>query len=224
MLSRDDIGDALSDEAGLPHQQIDQLAGPFAHIIVDEAQKLTDAQWQMLLRRCPSRSMTIVGDRAQARHGFTESWSERLERIGISRPTLAPLSVNYRTPAEVMDEAAPVIQAAIPDANVPMSVRSSGICVRHAATSSLPQILNKWLAEHGEGTACVIGDPSFQPTDRVSSLNPVEAKGLEFDLVVLCEPERFGEGITAAVDRYVAMTRATRELVILSGHPGSLTG
>ena len=54
--------------------------GPFAHIVIDEAQELTDAEWQMLLRRCPSRSFTIVGDRAQARHGFAESWAERLER------------------------------------------------------------------------------------------------------------------------------------------------
>ena len=61
----------------------DRLAGPFAHIVVDEAQELTDAEWQMLLRRCPSRSFTIVGDRAQARHGFTESWPERLERVGL---------------------------------------------------------------------------------------------------------------------------------------------
>ena len=61
----------------------DPLAGPFAHVVVDEAQELTDAEWQMLLLRCPSRSFTIVGDRAQARHGFTESWQERLARVGF---------------------------------------------------------------------------------------------------------------------------------------------
>ena len=58
------------------------FAGPFTHIVVDEAQELTDAEWQMLLARCPSRSFTIAGDRAQARHGFTESWQDRLKQIG----------------------------------------------------------------------------------------------------------------------------------------------
>ena len=72
-LRQQDLRDALVDEAALPNADSDRLAGPFAHIVVDEAQELTDAEWQMLLRRCPSRSFTIVGDRAQARHGFTES-------------------------------------------------------------------------------------------------------------------------------------------------------
>ena len=83
MLRGQDIQDALVDEAALPTADPDLLAGPFAHVVVDEAQELTDAEWQMLLLRCPSRSFTIVGDRAQARHGFTESWQERLERIGL---------------------------------------------------------------------------------------------------------------------------------------------
>ncbi|MGZ4612457.1 MAG: RNA polymerase recycling motor ATPase HelR, partial [Kineosporiaceae bacterium] len=77
-LRHQDLRDALVDEAALPTADPDLLAGPFAHIVVDEAQELTDAEWQMLLLRCPSRSFTIVGDRAQARHGFTESWQERL--------------------------------------------------------------------------------------------------------------------------------------------------
>ena len=100
---------------------------------MDEAQELTDAEWQMLLLRCPSRSFTIVGDRAQARHGFTESWQERLERIGLDRINLASLSINYRTPEEVMAEAEPVIRAVLPDANVPTSIRSSGVPVVHGS-------------------------------------------------------------------------------------------
>ncbi len=82
-LRQEGIRDALVDEAALPEADPDLLAGPFADIVVDEAQELTDAEWQMLLLRCPSRSLTIVGDRAQARHGFTESWQDRLERIGL---------------------------------------------------------------------------------------------------------------------------------------------
>jgi superfamily I DNA/RNA helicase len=181
---------------------------------VDEAQELTDAEWQMLLLRCPSRSFTIVGDRAQARHGFTESWQERLERIGFDQINLASLSINYRTPEQIMAEAEPVIRAVLPDANVPISIRSSDIPVGHGSASELGSI------------ACVIGDPPFgenpvgencaRATSRVRWLTPELSKGLEFDLVVLIDPEAFGRGIEGAVDRYVAMTRATQQLVILT--------
>ena len=160
MLRGEDFQDALVDEAALPGADPDLLAGPFAHIVVDEAQELTDAEWQMLLLRCPSRSFTIVGDRAQARHGFTESWQERLERIGLDRINLASLSINYRTPEEVMAEAEPVIRAVLPDANVPTSIRSSGVPVVHGSASDLGSILDTWLAAHADGIACVIGDPS----------------------------------------------------------------
>ena len=90
MLRGEDFHDALVDEAGLPAATPDALAGPFAHVVVDEAQELTDAEWQMLLLRCPSRSFTVVGDRAQARHGFTESWQERLERVGLGQLQSGP--------------------------------------------------------------------------------------------------------------------------------------
>jgi hypothetical protein len=216
MLRGQDLQDALVDEAASSGTEPDLLAGPFAHIVVDEAQELTDAEWQMLLLRCPSRSFTIVGDRAQARHGFTESWQERLERIGLDRITLASLSINYRTPEEIMAEAEPVIRAALPDANVPTSIRSSGVPVVHGSASDLSSILDTWLAAHADGIACVIGDPTFRTTSRVRSLTPELSKGLEFDLVVLIDPETFGKGIEGAVDRYVAMTRATQQLVILT--------
>lgn len=215
MLRGEDLGTALVDESGLPTPDPDQLAGPFAHVIVDEAQELTDAQWQMLLARCPSRSFTVVGDRAQARHGFAESWAERLERIGLDRHELATLSINYRTPQEVMAEAEPVIRAVLPDANVPTSVRSNGLAVQHGSREDLPSVLTEWLASHEEGIACVIGDPSVEDGVRVRSLSPEHAKGLEFDLVVLVDPDELPEGTEAAVDRYVAMTRATQQLVVL---------
>ena len=216
MLRGEDFQDALVNEAALPSTDPDLLAGPFAHIVVDEAQELTDAEWQMLLLRCPSRSFTIVGDRAQARHGFTESWRERLERIGLDQINLATLSINYRTPEEVMAEAEPVIRAVLPDANVPVSIRSSGFPVVRGSASDLGLIFDTWLAAHADGIACVIGDPTFRATSRVRSLTPELSKGLEFDLVVLVDPETFGRGIEGAVDRYVAMTRATQQLVILT--------
>ena len=234
-LRQQDLRDALVDEAALPRTDPDRLAGPFAHIIVDEAQELTDAEWQMLLRRCPSRSFTIVGDRAQARHGFTESWQERLERIGLDNINVATLSINYRTPEEVMAEAEPVIRAVFPDANVPTSIRRSGVEVVHGPTSDLGSILDNWLATHADGIACVIDadgveddtfadgveDDTFTATSRVRTLTPEHSKGLEFDLVVLIDPAEFGKGslgagIEGTVDRYVAMTRATQQLIILT--------
>jgi superfamily I DNA/RNA helicase len=220
MLRGQDLRGALDDETALPGADPDLLAGPFAHVVVDEAQELTDAEWQMLLARCPSRSFTIVGDRAQARHGFTESWQERLGRIGLDRVDLASLSINYRTPEEVMAEAEPVIRAVLPDANVPTSIRVSGVPVAHGSVAELGSIVDTWLAAHADGIACVIGDPTFRADGisraRVRSLTPELSKGLEFDLVVLVDPESFGLGIEGAVDRYVAMTRATQQLAVLT--------
>ena len=120
-----------------------------------------------------------------------------------------------------MAEAEPVIRAVLPDANVPASIRVSNLPVVHGSTSELSSILGTWLAAHADGTACVIGasdsgPDSFQATSRVRSLTPELSKGLEFDLVVLLDPEAFGTGIEGAVDRYVAMTRATQQLVILT--------
>lgn len=216
MLRVGDLQAALDDDADVPAVDPDVLAGPFAHVVVDEAQELTDAEWQMLLLRCPSRSLTVVGDRAQARHGFAGSWQDRLARVGAGDARVAHLSINYRTPTEVMAAAEPVIRAALPDANVPTSVRSAGVPVRRGGVADLDVVVQSWLDAHADGVACVIGDPAFAERARVRSLSATEAKGLEFDLVVLVDPEAFGDGVAGAVDRYVAMTRATRELVVLT--------
>ena len=220
MLRGEDMQEKLMDDSVLIADP-DQLAGPFAHVVVDESQELTDAQWQMLLQRCPSRSFTIVGDRAQARHGFTESWQERLERVELGNVNLTHLSITYRTPEEVMAEAEPVIKAALPDANVPTSIRSSDLPVIHGSATDLDSILTSWLDAHAEGIACVIskndaGRSSLPASPRLRWLAPELSKGLEFDLVVLIDPEDFGTGIEGAVDRYVAMTRATQQLIILT--------
>lgn len=204
LLDRDDAVDEAS------------LDGPFAHVVVDEAQDLSDAAWLMVLRRCPSRSVTVVGDRAQARDGFEGTWAERLGRAGLPDVRVQTLTVGYRTPAEVLEEAAPVIRAVLPDADVPTAVRRSGVPVLHAPRTALDEILREWLDASPGGLAAVIGDPSVPDGPRVRSLSAVEAKGLEFDLVVLHD-DVLGSGVTGAVDRYVAMTRATSRLVVLHG-------
>jgi superfamily I DNA/RNA helicase len=99
---------------------------------------------------------------------------------------------------------------------VPASIRSTGVPVVHRSASDLRSIVGTWLAAHADGIAAVIGDPTFAATSRVRSLAPELSKGLEFDLVVLVDPQTFGQGIEGAVDRYVAMTRATQQLVILT--------
>ncbi|WP_370055600.1 hypothetical protein [Leifsonia sp. EB41] len=162
-----------------------------------------------------------MGDRAQARHGFTDSWSGRLAAAGIPDVRVSTLTVNYRTPEEIMAEAAPVIRAAIPDANVPTSVRSSGLPVVRGRRDDLDGIVARWLEENPAGIGCVIAAGGSRgwssPSDRLRVLTPAQSKGLEFDLVVLLDPDGFGDGIEGAVDRYVAMTRSTRELVVLAG-------
>ncbi|MGP5638418.1 RNA polymerase recycling motor ATPase HelR [Brachybacterium tyrofermentans] len=216
MLRGEDLRTALAESTSVEVAAPDALAGPFAHVVVDEAQELSDAQWAMVLRRCPSESLTLVGDRAQAAHGFTETWEQRLSRVGLERVERSTLSLNYRTPAEVMEHAEPVIRAALPDANVPTSIRESGLPVGRGRPEQLEEILQTWLVEHEEGTVCVIGEGPGHRHERVTTLPPHLVKGLEFDLVVLVEPESFGGGIEGAVARYVAMTRATQELVVLS--------
>ncbi|WP_230684883.1 RNA polymerase recycling motor ATPase HelR [Cellulomonas sp. JZ18] len=216
MLRGADLEAALLTGAGGPTADGDPLAGPFAHVVVDEAQELTDAEWHMLLARCPSRSLTVVGDRAQARHGFAGSWQERLARVGLERVRVATLTIGYRTPAPVMVEAERVVREALPDVTVPTSVRG-GPPVRHGAVDELDRVVRAWLAEHDEGTACVVGAPGYAGDGgRVRSLPPELVKGLEFDLVVLVDPASWGDGVQGAVDRYVAMTRATRQLVVLT--------
>ncbi|MGO3326175.1 RNA polymerase recycling motor ATPase HelR [Gordonia sp. (in: high G+C Gram-positive bacteria)] len=221
MLRADDIQDVIVDDAGTERAEPDVLAGPFAHVIVDEAQELTDAQWRMLVDRCPSGSFTVVGDRAQARDGFTESWAQRLRRVGAGDARLCTLTVNYRTPEEIMTAAAPVIRQALPDANVPSSVRTGGTPVTYGHGSDLEATVTDWLRENYDGTVCVIGAPEFDGSrlgggDRIAVLTPSTAKGLEFDLVILVDPGQFGDGVAGAVDRYVAMTRSTRALIVLT--------
>ncbi|MFI8693268.1 RNA polymerase recycling motor ATPase HelR [Dietzia maris] len=224
MLRHADLQEALLDTSAEEDPAIGdaRLAGQFGHIIVDEAQELTDAELRMILRRCPSGSLTVVGDRAQSRRDFDESWRQRLARIGLAsgRITAVHLSINYRTPAEIMEAAAPVIRSVRPDATVPESVRRSGIPVQYDRIDELQHVIDGWLATHSEGTVgiiCATGAtvPDFNESDRVRSLTPAQAKGLEFDLVVLVDPDSFGSGVTGAVDRYVAMTRATQHLAVL---------
>ncbi|MCP2247443.1 HelD family protein [Lentzea aerocolonigenes] len=196
----------------------------FGHVVVDEAQELSEMAWRMLVRRCPSGSMTVVGDLAQtgSAAGAT-SW----ERVPGPR-RLAQLTVNYRTPAEIMTVAAELLARHHPALRPPRSVRESGELPWRLQAADVPGALAAVIDEHTDGQLAIItldagglADALSLPvppdlTGKVVLLTPDEAKGLEFDVVVIADPA----AVLAAGpnDLYVAMTRATRTLGVV--HPG----
>ncbi|MEV5728445.1 MULTISPECIES: HelD family protein [Streptomyces] len=207
----------------------------FGHIIVDEAQELSPMAWRLLMRRSPTRSMTLVGDPAQtAEAAGVGSWEKILQPYVEDRWEHTRLGVNYRTPAEIMDLAAAVVRAEDPDFAPPSSVRSTGVRPWVRATDDLPGAVGKAVAEltPAEGRLAVIAPRDLhrrlaarldgvtagaEPdlTRTVVLLDPRQAKGLEFDSVLVVEPARYGTS-----DLYVALTRATQRLGIL--HTGAL--
>ncbi|MEW2318596.1 HelD family protein [Streptomyces bauhiniae] len=208
----------------------------FGHIIVDEAQELSPMAWRLLMRRSPTRSMTLVGDPVQtAEAAGVGSWSEILQPYVEDRWEHTRLGVNYRTPSEIMDLAAAVVRAEHPDFEPPSSVRSTGVhpWVRDAS-DDLPGAVAQAVAEltPAEGRLAVIapralhdtlagaldgvtagGEPDL--TRNVVLLDPRQSKGLEFDSVLVVDPAAYGTS-----DLYVALTRATQRLGVL--HTGEV--
>lgn len=196
----------------------------FGHVVVDEAQDLTAAEWQVLLWRCPSRSFTVVGDRAQSRSPFPEAWEERLAAVGLPRARVLRLSINYRTPASLMAPAAAVTTAARPDVLVPESVRTGGrplvveraddgVHLVAAAVTRAVELLG------GRGTAGVVLHPDRARPPAPEGLAfyaPEDLQGLEMDVVVIVEPvELWQDDEAAAPSLYVTLTRATQSVVLL---------
>ncbi|MFJ6913672.1 HelD family protein [Streptomyces sp. NPDC101133] len=206
----------------------------FGHIIVDEAQELSPMAWRLLMRRCPTRSMTLVGDPAQtAEAAGVGSWSKILAPYVEDRWEHTRLGVNYRTPAEIMDLAAAVVRAEDPSFAPPSSVRSTGVRPWIRATADLPAAVAEAAREltPEEGRLAVIAPRELhrvlaprldgvtagaEPdlTHRVVLLDPRQSKGLEFDSVLVVEPGRYGTS-----DLYVALTRATQHLGVLHSEP-----
>src|SRR4051794_8474396 len=219
----------------------------FGHVVVDEAQELSAMTWRLLARKCPTRSMTVVGDLAQTGSlaGATD-WGAVLRPHVGDQWRLAQLTVNYRTPTEIMAVAADVLAAGGAATAAPHSVRSTGlppVAERVTEDQLLPRAteLTAGLVGAG-GTVAVIVPPS-----RVSAtanclqaefpsvtsgpaadssagpvvLVPAEVKGLEFDSVLLVDPQGLlDEGVRGHSDLYVALTRPTQRLTVL--HPGEL--
>ena len=196
----------------------------FGHLVVDEAQELSAMDWRVLLRRCPSRSITAVGDLAQrSAPAGAQAWADVLGPHLGSRWTYRTLTVNYRTPAEIMALAAAVLAEYAPDRRPPDSVRATGEDPWHATVprsdvrGQLRTAVETETEQLGSGTLAVIAadrDDLAGLTDLpVQRHTPVSAKGLEFDVVVIVDPERIRARHPA--DLYVSMTRATRRLGLL---------
>ncbi|PHQ52794.1 helicase [Streptomyces cinnamoneus] len=209
----------------------------FGHVIVDEAQELSAMTWRLLMRRCPTRSLTLVGDPAQtAEPGGCGSWRTILAPYVGERWEHIRLGVNYRTPSEIMDVAARVIRSVDPSFAPPRSIRSTGVRPWARHTGDLPgavaDAVRAARRDHVEGRLAVIAPRDRHPavaaalptashgaspdlTEPVVLLDPRQAKGLEFDTVIVAEPAEFGVS-----DLYVALTRATQRLGVV--HTGAL--
>lgn len=196
----------------------------YGHIVIDEAQELSEMQWQMVLRRCPGRSVTAVGDidQAEAAHRHT-TWAQAVRAAFGDRWTAAELTICYRTPREVMDLTGPVLKQAGSHNAPPRAVRSCGIApwvltvgpaeLAGTAARAVRQLRQRW---HG-GTVGVIA-----PADRIAELRtalgdvPVltatQAKGLEWDAALLVDPRGIAAGPRGWNGLYVALTRCTQEL------------
>ncbi|MFD8171211.1 HelD family protein [Streptomyces cellulosae] len=206
----------------------------FGHIIVDEAQELSSMAWRLLMRRSPTRSMTLVGDPAQTSEaGGVGSWEGILSPYVEDRWEHHRLGVNYRTPAEIMEVAAAVVRDAHPGFEPPSSVRATGVRPWARAAADLPAATADAVKEltPQEGRLAVIAPRELhralaarldgvtagaEPdlTHQVVLLDPRQAKGLEFDSVLVVEPGRYGTS-----DLYVALTRATQRLGVLHTEP-----
>ncbi len=214
----------------------------FAHVVVDEAQDLSPMQWRAVARRAPFASWTVVGDLDQrSRLDEPRTWEEVARLIGRRRVEVVRLGVNYRTPAEVAELANEVLVAAGGDASTaPRAVRRTGrrpvlITTDDVATAVHHRVDE--LLRAADGTVAVLsvrGDVAdlaaglgeLAPDDRqrVRVLQVRTAKGLEFDDVVVAAPEAILAEELGASALYVAVTRATRSLTLVTGDPTAVPG
>lgn len=205
----------------------------YAHVIVDEAQDLTPMQWRMVGRRGRHATWTVVGDPAQSSWSDPDEAGEARDEALGSRPRRRfTLTVNYRNPAEIADLAARVLALAMPGAESPSAVRSTGVEPRFAVVrgkdlaSSVREEAAR-LLERVDGTVGVVVAMNRREQaarwlaglgDRVVALGSLEAKGLEYDATLVVSPAEIADESPAGLRvLYVALTRATQQLTVLSG-------
>jgi hypothetical protein len=200
----------------------------YGHVIVDEAQELSAMDWRMVVRRCPARSMTVVGDLAQtSTPGGADSWAQVLDPVAAGRWRTARLTVNYRTPAPVMALAARLLPVSDP----PVSVRDSAENPWYGRGSDLAELVRRETELIGAGRVAVIAPPASVARTAatlglaarpdldapVAVLTAEQAKGLEFDSVIIVDPDGIEQASPRGrADLYVALTRTTRRLGLLA--------
>ncbi|MEU3949178.1 UvrD-helicase domain-containing protein [Streptomyces sp. NPDC029526] len=204
----------------------------YAHVIVDEAQDLTPMQWRMLGRRGRHATWTVVGDPAQSSWSDPDEAAEARDEALGSRPRRRfELTVNYRNPAEIADLASRVLALAMPGSAAPRAVRSTGVEPRFAvAGGPLGEAVRaeaERLLDRVDGTIGVVVAMQRREEarrwldglgDRVVALGSLEAKGLEYDATVVVSPAEIADESPAGLRvLYVALTRATQQLTVVSG-------
>ncbi|KMS72491.1 helicase [Streptomyces viridochromogenes] len=212
----------------------------YAHVIVDEAQDVTPMQWRMLGRRGRHATWTVVGDPAQSSWSDVDEAAEaRDEALGTRPRRRFQLTVNYRNPAEIAQLAAKVLALAMPGSTSPSAVRSTGVEPRFVTTDkgrgtvvrdSLAQTVREEAArllDRVDGTVGVVVAMQRRDEaakwlaglgDRVVALGSLEAKGLEYDATVVVSPAEIADESPAGLRvLYVALTRATQQLTVVSG-------
>src|SRR6266702_3854392 len=218
----------------------------FGHVIVDEAQELSAMAWRMLMRRCPARSMTVAGDTAQRGAAWgVPSWADALGPHAPGAWRVEELTVNYRTPVEIIEVAADVLAAISPELRPPRSVRETGVAPwalrldEAELGARLPEVVAgeastieggklavlvpaERAEELGRRVAAVPGAAAERGPAaldaRIAVLTVAESKGLEFDSVVVVDPAGIvADSPRGAADLYVALTRATQRLGVVHG-------
>lgn len=212
-------------------ERLAQERTEYAHVIVDEAQDLTPMQWRMVGRRGRHATWTVVGDPAQSSWSDPEEAAEaRDEALGTRPRRRFTLTVNYRNPAEIADLAAKVLALAMPGSPSPSAVRSTGVEPRFAvARDALAQTVRAEAArllDRVDGTVGVVVAMNRREEaarwlaglgDRVVALGSLEAKGLEYDATVVVSPAEIADESPAGLRvLYVALTRATQQLTVVS--------
>ncbi|WP_445282880.1 HelD family protein [Streptomyces sp. DSM 118148] len=221
-------------------ERLAQERTEYAHVIVDEAQDLTPMQWRMVGRRGRHATWTVVGDPAQS------SWSDpdeagqaRDEALGTRPRRRFQLTVNYRNPAEIAELAAKVLALAMPGSEAPSAVRSTGVeprfvTVGDGSGAGARDALERTVRTEAErllglvdGTVGVVVAMNRREEarrwlaglgDRVVALGSLEAKGLEYDATVVVSPAEIADESPAGLRvLYVALTRATQQLTVVSG-------
>ena len=209
----------------------DDMRWAYGHVIVDEAQELSAMDWRMVFRRSPNRWLTVVGDPAQTGNpAGVDTWEETMTPYVADRWQLRELTVNYRTPQDIADLANRLLPEIAPEQQPAVALRNTGRGVVIAGLDDFESQITKIVERAGKGLVGVIGaepivsavqqrwtEAGFEAADNVLFVHVTQAKGLEFDEVVLLEPATIVAASPQGLnDVYVAITRATQGLTVLA--------